>query len=279
MILEYRTALQQGILEEQRSWKRVPTRGLRKLPCEPLFKIFTGLIGICGELTDGVHWSLVDKNNEFQSPNKFSHASMYGFFALSGLVEVLNFYKLTYFSQELEFITLAVAFGIEGMLFFFHLQGRNMFDVRIHTILFVIIFITAFVILMEACLPKHRRELFMARTVLCLTQGTWFWEIAFTIYGPTSWIRDVETSGKQMMIATEVVTVNVCWHILSWCVVLIICCTITSRLHKRAKLSACCLDESRTECDEGLLNERFCNKGGKLDEEKGLLAKDLECNT
>lgn len=277
MVREYAASLKQPrVTQPQRSWRAVTTRSSRYHPFEPWFKLISGFIGINAELYHA-HWSLVDKSNEFHKANKFAHASMYGFFAFSGLIELLNFHKLTHFSRQLEYIMLAAAFGIEGMLFFFHLHGRDMFDVRIHTILYTVIFMTALVVIMEACLPKYRRELFMARTVLTLTQGTWFLEIAFTIYGPNRWIVD-KMSEKQLMLATEVVTVNVCWHILSWCGFLLICCIITSCLHKRRKLSACCLTGSAVESDQSLLVQRLGGEGEKLDEEKGLLSDEQRYN-
>ena len=216
---------------------------------------------------------MVDEHNQFQSPNKFGHAAMYGFFAFSGLVEVLNFYKLTHLSREAEYTVLAAAFGSEGMLFYFHLHGRDMFDVRIHTILFLVIFMTAIVILLEACLPKHQLELFMARTVLCLTQGTWFWEIAFTIYGPHRWIaRDAETMPeKEVMLDTAVVTVNICWHVLGWSGVMLVCFIITSCLHKRGQLSSSCLSNTSNVGNNS-------DEIKELDEEIGLLKNDYKCN-
>ena len=224
-------------------------------------------------------WSLVDEHNQFQSPNKFGHAAMYGFFAFSGLVELLNFYKLTHLSREVEYTVLAAAFCSEGMLFYFHLHGRDMFDVRIHTILFMVIFMTAIAIMLEACLPKHQRELFMARTVLCLTQGTWFWEIAFTIYGPHRWIGDAaKMREKEVMLDTAVVTVNICWHVLGWSGAMLICFIITSCLHKRGLLSSCCLSNTSNARDNSLANARFDDEIKELDEEIGLLKNDYKCN-
>lgn len=284
VILEYLANLRhQRRRQLQRSWRSLPTRRLNNVPIEPWLKLIAGFIGICIEASR-THGRLVDeRNNEIEKWNKggkLAHTSMYGFFAFSGLVELLNLYKFTHFSRELEYSVLAAAFVGEGMLFYFHLHGRDMFDVRIHTLLYMVIFLTALVILLEACIPRFQRELFIGRTVLLLTQGTWFWEIAFTLYGPVRWFRDaaVDLTEEELMIDTQVVTLNICWHILGWCVLVLICCLVTSCLHKRGKLTGCCLvNNDNIESNKSLLNSLDQNSEANV-EEQGLLTDDLGTN-
>ena len=264
-----------------RSWRHCPSKRLRKIPLEPFFKIFGALVGIIGELLP-VGFHLVNEDNEFQKPNKFAHSTMYGFFAFSGLIETLNFYKVTQFSIEAEFTVLALAFGVEGTLFAFHLHGRDMFDVRIHTLLYIIIYMTALLTLLEACLPKFRRELFIARSVLTLTQGTWFWEIAFTIYGPHKWFGNAERdlTEQQLMLDTEVITIGIMWHLLWWLGVLLFCCIATNCLYKCDKLPVCCLRSGEEEKSIGLLNgdSVMPELNDVSDEEEILLKRDTVDN-
>ena len=263
------------------SWRRIPSKRLKNIPFEPLLKLFGPLAGIIGELSP-IHFQLLDKNNEFIKPNKFAHSSMYGFFAFSGLIEILNLYKITNFSPETEYVVLALAFAVEGTLFGFHLHGRDMFDVRIHTLLYIVIYLAALVIILEACLPKRRRELFMARTVLVLTQGTWFWEIAYTIYGSKKWFQNAkrDLTEKQLMLDIEVMTVSMMWHLLYWMGLVLFCCIITHVLYKYDKLPAFCRNHGKTEKGSNLLNGKSLteNELSLSEEEEILLKHDSEDN-
>ena len=283
-IMEYAASLKEqgknrGEPSNTRSWRRFPSKRLRNIPFEPLLKLFGALVGIIAELR-AVHFQLVDKNNEFVKPDKFAHSSMYGFFAFSGLIEILNLYKVTQFSREAEYAILALAFGVEGTLFAFHLHGRDMFDVRIHTLLYIVIYLAALVILLEACLPKFRRELFMARTVLVLTQGTWFWEIAYTMYGSNKWFGDAEKdlTEEQLMLDTEVITISIMWHLLCWSGVVLFLCIVTNCLYKCDKLPVCCLSHGNAEKSSSVLNRKFLAENEIPDEEEILLKRDSENN-
>ena len=269
-------------LSNTRSWRRLPGRRSRKIPLEPLLKLIGGMIGIVAELSR-IHFQLVDENNEFQSPNKFAHSTMYGFFAFSGLVEILNFYNITQFSREAEYVLFAFAFWVEGTLFAFHLHGRDMFDVRIHTLLYIVIYLAGLVILLEACLPKFRRELFMARTVLVLTQGTWFLEIAYTIYSSNKWFEDAEKdlTEEELMLDTEVITVSIMWHLLGWSMLVLFCSIATNCLYKCDWLPVCCSSYGNTEESASSLNERVLAaelNHALSDEEETLLKRDLAEN-
>ena len=261
------------------SWRRFPTRRLRNAPLEPGVKVVGAFAGIVAELF-AIHFRLIDENNEFVKPDKFGHSTMYAFFGFSGLIEIFNHYGITQFSKEAEYIILGLAFAVEGTLFAFHLHGRDMFDVRIHTLLYIIIYSAALVVLLEACLPRFRRELFMARTVLVLTQGTWFWEIAYTIYGANKWFENAnrDLTEKQLMLDTEVMTISIMWHLLGWLTLLLFCCVSTNCLYKYERIPSCCFDNGYTERGLGLLNEKLLKESEMelSDEEEILIKSDSE---
>ena len=265
-----------------RSWRRFPCRRLRKIPLEPLLKLIGGLIGIVAELS-GIRFQLVGENSEFQKPNKFAHSTMYGFFAFSGLVEILNRYNITQFSREAEYVVFSSAFWVEGTLFAFHLHGRDMFDVRIHTLLCIVIYLAALVILLEACLPRFRRELFMARTIFVLTQGTWFLEIGYTIYGSNKWFEGAkkDLTEEELMLDTEVITVSIMWHLLGWSMLVLFCCIATNCLYKCDKLPLCCSSYGDDEESASSLNGRVLTAEldhALSDEQEILLKRDLAEN-
>ena len=239
-----------------RSWRQPSSKRLKNVPIEPIFKVFGGTLGIVCELWE-VKFHMVNDNNKFARPNKFAHSTMYSFFAFSGLVELLNYYKVTHFSCATEYGLLALSFTIEGMLFTFHLHGRDEFDVRIHTMLYIVIYATAIVTLLEGCLPRFQRELFTMRTVFVLTQGTWFWEIAYTIYGRNRWlIKDI--TKKELMVDTEVITFTIMWHLLAWISFFLLCCVLVSCLNKCGRLPACCLHNG-SKAAAGIPNGRLSN--------------------
>ena len=261
------------------SWRRAPSKRLRNIPFEPVLKLLGALVGIIGEVGN-IHFQLVNEKNEFTRPNRFSHATMYAFFAFSGLIEILNVYGVVRFSKEAEYTSLALAFAVEGILFAFHLHGRDMFDVRIHTLLYIIIYTTALVVLLEACLPRFRRELFVARTVLVLTQGTWFWEIAYTKFGANKWFENGarNLTEKQLVSDTEVVTIAVMWHLFGWLSIVLFSCIVTNCLYKYNRLPQCCFiegnaGESRSFRRNELLRENE-NEMSRFEEEAILLTQD-----
>ncbi|XP_028392860.1 transmembrane protein 45B-like [Dendronephthya gigantea] len=257
------------------SWRRFPTRRLRNVPLEPGLKLAGTFAGIIAELF-AIHFRLVDENNDFVKPDKFAHSTMYAFFGFSGLIEIFNHYRITHFSKEAEYIILGLAFAVEGTLFAFHLHGRDIFDVRIHTLLYIIIYLAALVVLLEACLPRFRRELFVARTVLVLTQGTWFWEIAYTIYGANKWFvyADKDLTEMQLMLDTEVMTISIMWHLFGWLTVVLFCCISTNCLHKYKRIPSCCFDNGNTERGLGLLNEKLLKESEiELSDEEEILIK------
>ncbi|XP_028392862.1 transmembrane protein 45B-like [Dendronephthya gigantea] len=259
------------------SWRRLPWKRFRSIPFEPGFKLLGCLAGIIAEVGT-LRFQLVNAKDEFTRPNRFSHATMYAFFAFSGLVEIFNVYKVVKFSKEAEYTLLALAFAVEGTLFAFHLHGRDIFDVRIHTLLYIIIYLAALVVLLEACLPRFRRELFVARTVLVLTQGTWFWEIAYTKFGANKWFGNAtrDLTEKQLASDTEVVTTAVMWHLFGWLSIVMFFCSIANCLYKYDRLPQCCFvngddGESLGSLREDLFDE---NEQSRFDEEEILLTQD-----
>ena len=158
-------------------------------PIEPCIKIIFALIGSVGELSYG-DWTLYS-HGDFVGPNiaNFSHATMFAFFGLTGIVEILTQSRIfrDALPQSFAHTTSCMAFLAEGFLFLFHLDhGRSELNRKAHVILYVVIFSCAGAMVVEGYL-KPSPGATMVRTYLVTLQGTWLIQVVFMLYGPRRW--------------------------------------------------------------------------------------------
>lgn len=186
-----------------------------KALCEPLIKIGLGLVGILMELT-GAHWTLFNEKGDFEneSMNNFSHATMFSFFMLAGAVDIMLHCGIlrSRHLTKLGHMMMALAFFVEGFLFYFHLDGRSTLDSHSHCIIYVVCFGTSIVFLAEA-IWLECGMLGLLRCFLVILQGSWFYQIAFALYGPRRWSEKSHSAAMFVPIAFA-------WH----CIVLIVFC-------------------------------------------------------
>ena len=202
-----------------RAWygTKRPARGGRcaqmKTLMEPIFKIFLGSIGSFMELTSA-KWQLLDSRGDFRgtSMNNFSHATMFSFFVLSGVIDTIQHYGLLAGKHlsKVGHLVMAFAFFIEGFLFYFHLDGRSDLDSHSHIIIYWLCFVTSIVFVGESVWVECGM-LGLARCFLVILQGTWFYQIAYMLYGPNRWSEKSNAAAMFIPIAFS-------WH----CFVLII---------------------------------------------------------
>ncbi|XP_038050802.1 transmembrane protein 45B-like [Patiria miniata] len=180
---------------------------------EGVVKVIATVAAAIGELWWG-GWK-ISSGGSFRSLNNYQHATMYSFFGLAGLVELLTVTCLK-LRPGLDKIFQATAFAVEGFLFYYHLHGRSAVDVRLHVLLVLAIAGCAVGSLLEALVdvpseahPSFFRYVWISCTIL---QGTWFIQTGFVLYnpwhtGPNPWISD-ELS------ALSILTASYAWHIL-----------------------------------------------------------------
>ena len=193
-------------------------RCTRKHLVDPFIKIALSLIGASMELTSA-DWTLFNDKGDFEheSINNFSHATMFAFFGLTGVVDILQTIgtiRSKHFGG-LGHVLMAMAFFVEGLLFYYHLDGRNALDSHAHCIVYSICFATTLVLLLET-IWMDSGVLGLARCFLVLLQGTWFYQVAFMLYGPRKW----STKSKA---AAMFVPVAFAWHCL---MLLIVFCVV-----------------------------------------------------
>ena len=188
-------------------WFPCPGKTLSKFPVEPIVKLLLAILGVLGELVLSKAWTLTDKDGEFvtENLNNHSHTAMYCFFGLSGVVDLLMWYDVTLLPPKCDYVIFSACFWVEGFLFYFHLHGHSAISVRLHTILYMIIFITAALFLADVCLARRQSLLALMRAIVVGVQGTWFLQIAFVLYGSNPW-KDTPSN-------VEFLAVAFAWHL------------------------------------------------------------------
>ena len=160
-----------------------------KVPLEPLIKFILCVIGIIGEGFFDVDpktgrlfaavYQIHDESGYFKDQSKIHHITMYLAFALSGIVDLLTlFIKVPRHTSK---IFLAIAFFLEGLLFWFHAHGRPDLDLMVHELLNYAIFACAGFAALRMWQPFN---LFVntGLSFSMLLQGVWFIHLGVVLY-------------------------------------------------------------------------------------------------
>ena len=182
-----------------------------KMPLEAITKVFLAAIGMLGEMLYEKQWALLDNEQNFvkEHLNNYAHASMFGFFGLSAIIDLVMFYRVAPLPAGLDFAFVSLAFFVEGLLFYFHLDGRPLLNVRVHTFVYMIAFFTAIVLLIEIRAVNQSIPA-VVRAFLTSLHGTWFFQVAFILHGPNPWKNTSEN--------IEFVAIAFVLHLFIWAV-------------------------------------------------------------
>ncbi|XP_062867819.1 transmembrane protein 45B [Trichomycterus rosablanca] len=161
--------------------------------------------GIMAEqfVPDGPHAHLY--NGEWVKLMNWQHSTMYLFFGISGIADVLTMSHLPV-PAGLDRLCLSLALFVEGFLFYFHLHNRPSLDQHIHSLLLVAVFGGAASTMLEAFM-RDISLLEVFRSSLAILQGTWFYQIGFVLFPLNGKQWDQENHGNIMFI-----TMCYCWH-------------------------------------------------------------------
>jgi hypothetical protein len=120
------------------------------------------------------------------SGGNIQHATMYFFFCLVGLQAlILDHCPALPQRRQLEYMSVALALAIEALLFKFHLDGRTKVDIVMHTLILYVLYSGVIVTLIEMQY-KSSVLLSLGRSYFMMLQGTWFMQLAFSLYSPWS---------------------------------------------------------------------------------------------
>lgn len=192
------------VLSHSTTWLKCPCRRLKRFPVEPVVKAICCIVGIAGELTWG-NWSLFNSHGHFSNLNNFAHATMFAAFLLVAFVEIFRHYNDSTSPSSVQHVMTSTAFGVEGLLFYYHIHGRNELDKKLHILRYSVIFAIAVTLLLEGW-KRNNLILFTVRAFLVMLHGTWFIQVACVLYGSKPWKN---TSSNQMF-----VTIAFTWHVL-----------------------------------------------------------------
>ncbi|KAM8927597.1 transmembrane protein 45B [Pelodytes ibericus] len=176
---------------------------------EGIVKVVFTVIGMLAEqfVPDGPHMHLINReDNSWVKLMNWQHTTMYFFYGLSGVVDILTYLPLK-LPQGLDRLFLSLAVFIEGFLFYYHVHNRPALDQHIHSLLIVAVFGAALGIMIEV-FQRNNFVLELLRSSLTILQGTWFWQIGFVLYplgGAPEWDQ---TSHENIMF----ITMCFCWH-------------------------------------------------------------------
>ena len=155
------------------------------------------------------------------------HGTMYFFFGMTSLLAVvLPRLKVIPCCDDIVYLMIFLSFVVEGLLFKFHLFGRDDFDVVLHTLLVYTIFACAAVTLLEV---THRNSIWppLARAFFTCLQGTWFCQVAFFLYPPLTnpWggYHEAEQQSRDTHSPLMFATCVYAWHMAVITILMIIC--------------------------------------------------------
>ncbi len=95
-------------------------------PLEITFKFVSIVIGILGEYFTGL-----DENWHFVKVHHGQHMTMFAFFWFASIFELMYFYRVPALPPHMDLVAGAIAFVVEGILFLWHLAGRDNLDIQV----------------------------------------------------------------------------------------------------------------------------------------------------
>uniref|UniRef100_A0A8D2GUD4 Transmembrane epididymal protein 1A-like n=1 Tax=Urocitellus parryii TaxID=9999 RepID=A0A8D2GUD4_UROPR len=189
-----------------RLWQRVPLEGMVKV-------VFT-LTGILTEFfyppginrMKMVDWE--DPQRPFMFTDAWHHITMYLFFMLSGVVDLVSQLCLAQQSRKLEQAAEAVAFYVLVLLMIAHLENKSTLEIRVHVLFLVPTFLVALVLNIEVWVPDQP-PLWVLKTWMGMVLSTWMLQLSVVMYSPPSgqpWKAD---NPKDMTF----LSIFFCWHL------------------------------------------------------------------
>lgn len=147
------------------------------------------------------------EDGKFTAMGNTQHTSMYVFYGLSGLADLLTIHEAPV-PRGTDYSLLRLAVCAEAFLFHFHLHVRRHLDVLVHTLLIYTLVAEAACIAVE--MIRRRSALAtLGRACFQVVQGTWFFQVAFVRYNPLLNAKPWRDGHRDLMLATIVYT----WHI------------------------------------------------------------------
>ena len=187
-------------------------RAVSRLPLGGMLILLSCISIFIGEnMYPNPKWRIVDSDgNWVDYPDVWQHCTMAAFFGMHAVVIILA-RTCHPAAAQYEMLFQALAFGVEGYLLLYHSPDAFAYDqsgslsLRCHHLLAVAAFGCSVTALTEVFCADRRIPLM--RVVCIMVQGTWTWQLCFTLY-PLSGTPWEDTARDQMF-----ATVFLYWHV------------------------------------------------------------------
>ncbi|XP_025769970.1 transmembrane epididymal protein 1A-like [Puma concolor] len=161
------------------------------VPVEGMMKVAISLTGIITEFfyPPGVNRMMMvdweDPRRPFLFYDNWYHVTMYGFFTLSGIVDIVSRACQAQQNVKLERAAEALAFCVLVLLMAFHLENKGTLEVRTHLLFVAPTFLLTLVLTMEVWVPDQP-TLWVLKTWMGLVLSTWMLQLCVLMYVPPS---------------------------------------------------------------------------------------------
>ncbi|CAG7786061.1 unnamed protein product [Allacma fusca] len=145
--------------------------GEKWIPFDMYFICFAGIIGITVDLLANMP--------HIQMQNIY-HITMYVLFEFSAIARILQLRKWK-LPKKLEYALFALAFGIQGMLFYCHTHGRSQLDVTLHLFLCYSDVLIVASTLLEMAQPQSILPA-LSKCLFIIVNGLWYFQLGLTLY-------------------------------------------------------------------------------------------------
>ncbi|XP_047731974.1 transmembrane epididymal protein 1A-like [Prionailurus viverrinus] len=161
------------------------------VPVEGMMKVAISLTGIITEFfyPPGVNRMMMvdweDPRRPFVFYDNWYHVTMYGFFTLSGVVDIVSRACQAQQNVKLERAAEALAFCVLVLLMACHLENKGTLEVRMHLLFVAPTFLVTLVITIEVWVPDQP-TLWVLKTWMGLVLSTWMLQLCVLMYVPPS---------------------------------------------------------------------------------------------
>lgn len=226
---------------------------------EAVVKVVVSTLGIIGEYfypigvnrLKMIDWE--DPRRLFVFKDNWQHATMFGFFFLSGVVDIVSQAQPSRWGVKLKRAAEALAFYVLVLLMMAHIENKGTLEVRVHLLFLVPAFLVALVLTVEIWVPDNA-PLWVMKSWMGLVLSTWMFQIC-EMYIPFTgqpWKAE-----NPMDLAF--VTIFFCWHLALGVALLVVIYSLCSLWHHHcsswtktlgAKYQRCAMESSGEELEK-----------------------------
>ncbi|EPY82382.1 Transmembrane epididymal protein 1A [Camelus dromedarius] len=183
-------------------------------PVEGVVKIVISLIGIFPEFfyplgvsrLRMVDWE--DPRRPFMFKDNWQHVTMYGFFLLSGVVDIVSQACQARQNMKLERAAEALAFFVLVLMMGSHIENKGTLEIRVHVLFMVPTFLVSLVLTIEVWVPDQP-QLWVLKTWMGLVLSNWMLHFSVLLYVPPSG----QPWRAENPVDLAFLTIFFCWHL------------------------------------------------------------------